>query len=242
MTREAQSWWVVPTVRPDPTVRLFCFPYSGSGASIYRAWERELPGDVELCAVQLPGREERIDEAAVGTMDALVAAIADNLAPDLDRPFAFYGHSFGGFLAFEVARLLRRRGAPMPRQLLIGAAAAPSQRTEDKLRAARPEMLRALPEQVRNDAELMALATAIFQADFAALQSWRYRDEEPLPCPITVYAGADDPYCTIAEAEAWRGLAGGEFAVEVLPAGHFFLHDHRDRLLALVASKLAQIQ
>src|ERR1700761_5579544 len=103
--------WIVRKPLPAARLRLFCFPFSGGGAGAFRGWGDALPG-VEVCAVQPPGRESRMREPAISQMEPLVSQIVPVIRPLLDMPFAFFGHSLGASVAFDVARRLRRERAP----------------------------------------------------------------------------------------------------------------------------------
>src|SRR5580765_133219 len=102
-----------------PRLRLFALPFAGGGASTFRQWPEGLPADIECCAVQLPGRETRYKEPGFVRMANLVAALAESLAPEFDRPFALFGHSMGALVAFELARELRRRRMRLPDVLFV---------------------------------------------------------------------------------------------------------------------------
>src|SRR5437763_149373 len=107
-------WLAVPKLNPRASLRLFCFPYAGGGASIFHRWSRSLPQSVDVCAVQYPGREHRWKEPPVTRLSDLVQALRQALAPYMDKPFVLYGHSMGGLVGFELARLLRKEGGPQP--------------------------------------------------------------------------------------------------------------------------------
>nr|MBA3949306.1 thioesterase [Acidobacteriota bacterium] len=106
------KWITCPSPRPRATLRLFCLPFAGGGASTYRLWAGSLPASIEVCPIQPPGREDRYAEPAFTSIAALSRALADELGPYLDTPFAIFGHSMGALVAFETARALRRAGAP----------------------------------------------------------------------------------------------------------------------------------
>jgi len=114
-------------VKPNPraAIRLFCFPYAGGGATIFRTWQSGLPSEVEVCPVQLPGRGRRLTEAAYTNVHTLVQGLAQGLFPFLDKPFAFFGHSMGATISFELARYLRREHHLMPRHLFNSGRRAP---------------------------------------------------------------------------------------------------------------------
>lgn len=124
---ERKSPWVVAFRRDVPVERrLFCFPYAGGGASIFRRFPESLPPGVEVCAVQLPGREDRYVEPAFSRLPAAVAALAGALHAHLQPPFAFFGHSMGALLAFELTRLLAvAPDAPQPDHLFVSGRRAP---------------------------------------------------------------------------------------------------------------------
>ena len=114
-----------PGQPPAPAIRLFCFPYAGAGASIYRDWRLPSEAGVQVLAVQPPGRENRREVPPLRRIEPMLDACARELAPLADRPFAFFGHSMGALVAFELTRLLRRRGSPLPAHLFLSAHRAP---------------------------------------------------------------------------------------------------------------------
>src|SRR5688572_14506142 len=91
-------WWVSPRANPKARLRLFCFPYAGGGASVFRDWPGELPGDVEVWCAALPGRGARLRDAPVDSILRLVPPMARAMMPYLDRPFVLFGHSMGALI------------------------------------------------------------------------------------------------------------------------------------------------
>ena len=134
-----RSWFAFQAPRPDARLRLFCLPYAGGGASFYRPWIERLAPDVHVHPVQLPGREARLREHAFERIEPLIASLADVLGAHLDRPFALFGHSMGALIAFELARELRRRQAPVPVRLLVSGHPAPQLPRSESTRHALPE-------------------------------------------------------------------------------------------------------
>ena len=121
------AWLIWPHPRTQPALRLFCFSYAGGGATVFRPWMRQMSSDIEVGAIQLPGREIRLRERPFVRLDSLVEALVPILQPWLDQPFAFFGHSMGALIGFELARLLRRKNLPLPRMLIASAYCAPNQ-------------------------------------------------------------------------------------------------------------------
>jgi medium-chain acyl-[acyl-carrier-protein] hydrolase len=206
-----------------------------------------LPGSVEVCAVQLPGRESRLREPAHQRVAPLVAELCEALGPELAAPFAFFGHSMGALVAFELTRALRRQGRPGPVLLAASGRHAPHLDSRRRPIHELPEAefrgeIRALggtPHAVLEHEELMGLFSPLLRADFTLLETHRHAVEPPLDLPIVAVAGWDDPWVNRDELEAWRALTTAPVAVHQLPGTHFYLQTARDELLALLSEALA---
>jgi surfactin synthase thioesterase subunit len=247
LTTSAKSPWILrPRPRPEARLRLFCFPYAGGGASAFRGWPAALPAEIETLAVQPPGREGRFREAAHRSLPELVAATAEGLAPFLDVPFAFFGHSLGALVGFELARLLRRRGLG-PQRLLVSACRAP-QRPDphpplrgladaDFVREVR-RRYDAIPEEIAANAEMLDLLLPTLRADFESFETYDYAALPPLACPISCFGGTGDHFATQAELQDWRAQTAGAFQLRLYDGGHFFAQQHEAALLADVAADL----
>jgi medium-chain acyl-[acyl-carrier-protein] hydrolase len=240
------GWAMFPGRNPNARLRLFCFPYAGGGATIYSPWARILPPEVEVVAVQPPGREARIGEKPYGDLAQLVEAMHPELLPHMDRPFAFYGHSNGGLMAFELARTLRRTGGPMPLHLFVGGRPAPQMDVEEEQIHALPhdEFLAALrryagtPEEILQNAEIMELIEPLLRADFSLGETYDYVPEPPLDLPISSYGGERDDEVTYEEVEGWREQTSREFHLQMFPGDHFFINGNRAEVLQQITREL----
>jgi len=241
-------WIVRPRPNPGAALRLVCFSYGGAGASAFRTWPTALPGDVELLAIELPGRETRSREPRFERLGPLVTALTDAVAPRIARPFAIYGHSLGSLVGFGFARELRRRGLPGPCHLFMSGRRAP-QLPERAALATLPddELLVALrrmggiPDVVFAEPDLIAWYLPIIRADIAISEAEVIADDAPLDCPITAFGGLTDELATPAEIAAWRSQTSAAFDHEVFPGGHFFLQTARDEFLGSLARRLSRI-
>ena len=240
------SWLGKSEFSTSAKIRLFCFPYAGGGASTYRSWESQLPPEIEVCPIQLPGRENRISEAPFTQLTELVEALADVLKPVLDKPFAFYGHSMGGLLAFEVAKCLRDRFGLLPIHLFIGATIAPQLPNPfPSLDLSSPlnltSFLRRLgtSSKVLQNTELKEALLPTMQADFLALESYIYKDNAPLDCPISAFTGSKDRFVSQEDMAAWNTQTLGGFHLESVAGSHLFLESDREQVLQTISRKLA---
>jgi medium-chain acyl-[acyl-carrier-protein] hydrolase len=233
--------------RPHARRRLFCFPYAGGAASVYRTWSEELPEAIEVCAVQLPGREERISEAPFVDLAPLIAALLPALLPTLTLPFAFFGHSLGALIAFELASALRRAGHPLPFHLFVAAHPAPHRPHDDTPIHDLPEpefvaelrRLNGTPDALLQQPELLALLLPALRADFAIYERYQYTPEAPLPCLISAFGGLRDLEVSRDDLAAWRDQTSGPFTLRMFPGDHFFPYSDRALLLRTIARELA---
>lgn len=241
--------WIRRTKRVEPAgVTLFCLPFAGGGASAFRDWADGLPASVEVCPVHLPGREARFGEPAISDIDELVDPLVNGLTPHLDGPFALFGHSMGGLIAFEVADRLRRRGQA-PAWLFPSGTRAPHvpRRTEprhvlpdDRFLVAVREMNGTPPALLENP-EILELMLPTLRGDFRLAETYRYRPRPPLECPVAAFGGRDDPDVPLEDVEAWRQQTAGRFELHMLPGDHFFIAPSRGELLRLIGERLLKV-
>ena len=248
MTAEAE-WLIFSPSRGRARLRLYCLPHAGGGAAVYAAWANLLPPDVELCRVQLPCRENRRREAPFIAMTPLIEALAEELRPHLNLPFAFFGHSMGALIAFELARQLRRGGGLLPAQLFVSGRWAPHWPNPDPALAhlPDPEFIAALrvrynniPDIVANDPDLLAIYVPLLRADVTLLDTYVYTPDRALDCPIIALGGADDARVPRASLEAWQEHSTQSGLVQQFPGGHFYLQSGRPALLNVLAQELAR--
>jgi medium-chain acyl-[acyl-carrier-protein] hydrolase len=222
----------------SPLLRVFCFPFAGGSAAVYGEWSRLLPPYVKVVPIEYPGHGRRFAQSPLAAVDQIAQVHAGELLADLDEgPYALFGHSMGAVVAFELARELRRRGAPLPVKIYASATLAPcspeheargedvSAMTDDEVRDRLIE-LGGTPQEILDNADLMELMLPIVRADMAACEDYVYRPETPLPCPITALGGVDDDTFEQSELTRWGEVTSKSFEVVTLPGGHFFLRTH----------------
>lgn len=238
--------WLRHYGRPNTgRIRLFCFHYAGGNAAMFRTWPALLPADIEPVAIQLPGRDDRHAEPPYEEMDPLVADLVEVLAPLLDRPFACYGFSMGARVALALTHALRDRGLPAPAALFVASSAAPALRLpvrgwaeSDEGLVAYLRELGGTPAPVFDHPELLELFLPTVRADLRVVGTCPTPDRPPLTTPVRAFAGADDREAPPARMLPWRVETSAEFALTVVPGGHFFTEDGMRQVLSTTASDL----
>ena len=244
------QWIVCSQPRPAARGRLICFPYAGGGASAFKDWSGDVPEDIELCIVQLPGREERMHEPLIKDMKKLVEQICSALQDYSDLPFAFFGHSMGAVVCYEVARRLRAKGAAMPESMFVSARAAPHLEAasealrfldNDKFIDRLHGLYGAVPESIRKSTELQDVFLPILRADVEVLETYDYVAEEPLNCPLTAFGGSEDPAITAIMLEGWSKLTSAEFVQHEFSGAHFYIHEQRELVLTAMVETMRKV-
>jgi medium-chain acyl-[acyl-carrier-protein] hydrolase len=235
--------WFTPYHPRTPRMRLFCFPSAGKGAAGYTNWRWLFPETVEVLPAKLPGREGRFREEPFTRFPELVEQLAAHVEPLLDVPFAVFGHSLGALVAFELARLLRGRGKPLPRLLLVAARPAPHLRTTTPIwHLPRDQFLSAIQDrygefdrEIKDHPEILDRFEPILRADFTLFDNYVYGEQAPLDCPIHAYGGSRDAMTSAPLLQAWGRHTVAGCACRIFPGNHFFFEKDRTVLEQLVA-------
>ncbi|RNL83724.1 alpha/beta fold hydrolase [Sinomicrobium pectinilyticum] len=237
------DWLVISRPRPESRYRLFCFHDAGGDSSLFRGWEHLLGTDIELVAVELPGRGTRLTENAYTDIHRLVTDIISELLPILDKPFLFFGHSMGGLLAFEIARELRNLHYNLPEKLILSGMPGPvnyfprevmSTFNDTELTGIFPHL-----EKIRHqDKELFQLLIKRLRDDLLLLNRYRYVPKQKLPVPLITIHGKEDQRVNREQVEEWRFETSQPVKVISRPGGHRYLENDRLYLTAMIAEEV----
>ncbi|WP_243726870.1 thioesterase II family protein [Actinocrispum wychmicini] len=229
----------------DSVARVICFPHAGGSASYYFRMSRALAPEVEVLAVQYPGRQDRHAEQMIDSIPELTGRIVDALGEYDDRPFAFFGHSMGALVAYEVARTLQGRGGTLPRCLFVSGRQAPSVPHRGKTHATDDagllEELRRIggtDPRFLDEPDLAAAIVRVTRNDYRAVDRYRWAPGPPLECPVTALTGANDPQAAVDEVAVWREFTSVGFDLRVFPGGHFYLDACRAGVAGAVSDAL----
>jgi surfactin synthase thioesterase subunit len=229
---------------PTAPVQLLCFPHAGGVAGFYGPLAAALAPEVDVLAVQYPGRQDRFQERLVDSVTELADGIAEAARPLLHRPTAFFGHSMGAAVAYEVALRLEA-GAHTLRTLFVSGQRTPSADRDNGIHAlpddrlaAELRRLGATDPDILAHRELLDVLLPTVRADYRAIETYRRADEPPLDCPVVALTGTADPYVTVPEAAGWAGLTRRDFEFHALSGEHFYLDAQRDRVCEILRRRL----
>lgn len=244
-----QTWVGRPAPRAEARLRLFCLPYAGGGSIAYRPWTELLPADIELCLVQLPGREMRMRETPYTSLAELASDLGAKLAPLLDRPYALFGHSMGALTAYALTRTLQEQGMAPPLHLFASGRRAPQipereapihQLADGAFIAALVHRYNGIPQTFLQHVDILRLFLPTLRADLTLIETYQYVEEARLDLPITAFGGWEDARATQVDLAAWRDLTSGQFKQRMFPGGHFFIQSGREALVEEIVRGLAE--
>jgi surfactin synthase thioesterase subunit len=226
-----------------------CFPHAGGAASYYLPLSQLLTPRIEVLAVQYPGRQDRRREQCIDDIHRLADRIVSALNRGTYGPYAFFGHSLGAILGFEVVRRLEQQTDGGPIRLFASGRRAPSSQREERENSVHLRTDAGIISELRSmggtdqrfldDEELRAMILPVTRADYRAIERYVHTPGPPLNCPITAFVGDQDPNTTIDEAAAWAQCTAGEFDLRLFPGGHFFLDEHRAGVAQTISAALS---
>lgn len=223
---------------------MLCFPHAGGSASFFYRMSAALHPEVEVWAVQYPGRQDRLREPLIDDIGRLADGVFGALREYLPTVPVFFGHSMGSAVAFEVARRMEQLGVSVPR-LVVSGRRAPSlwrndnvhQRGDAELLAEVQE-LSGTPLELLTDAELRRAYLPVIRNDYRAIETYTAAQDLAVRCPITMFVGDRDPRVTLDEAEAWHRHTSAGFQLHVFPGGHFYLTERPAETVACLRDVL----
>ncbi|MEH1097948.1 alpha/beta fold hydrolase [Micromonospora sp. CPCC 205561] len=221
----------------EAPTRLLCLPHAGGAASYFLGMAKALAPEVDVLAVQYPGRQDRMREPGITSVHEMADRLVAALLPLVDRPLAVFGHSLGAMIGFEVAMRLREAGKT-PTGLFVSGRRAPHRRKLDRIHLrddagliAEVRALAGTDDAVFDDEEVLRMVLPAIRSDFTAAETYVYRPGPRLACPIVALVGDEDPRVTADEARAWQEHTDDTFELAVYPGGHFYLNDNMPAVL-----------
>ncbi|WP_067824380.1 thioesterase II family protein [Nocardia inohanensis] len=229
----------------DARCRLLCFPHAGGAATFFAPFARELAPDIDAVAVQYPGRQERYREPLVAELAALVDGICGAMGRSTGVPTAFFGHSMGAIVAYEVAKQLDPLSADYPVALFASGRRGPSTYRDERVDTLPDSEIRrellllgGTGRVLLDDPDMAEAITRVFRNDYRAIGGYQDTEGPHLHCPVVALTGDDDPYASPAEVRAWRNHTRSDFTMHSFPGGHFYLADQVSEISDIIRGEL----
>lgn len=247
-TNSHTSPWLVRQGQGQPGGRtLIALPYAGGSCTAFRGWSAGLPTDVDVVAVQLPGRGGNLEHPAFTRIDPLITALAEEVRPLLGAGVTLFGHCMGAVVAFELARHLRDASGWEPRRIIVSAARGPRRPLDSERISHLPDeelvgqlrRMQGTPKELLDNRMLLSLMLPTVRADFGLCEQYRYRPGARLSCPISILGAREDRFSR-GDLKAWRHETTGPVDFEWMPGGHFYVHSHQARAMAAVAERMSK--
>ncbi|MHB2250559.1 thioesterase II family protein [Pseudomonas fitomaticsae] len=233
MSNSSSTRWLQRTVQPAAHSRLLCFPFGGGSASFYRDWQAMLGPQIEVCAIQLPGREARFGESFITDINDLLPPLVHATSDLFDLPLHLFGYSLGAGIAHKFASHCDTfyPNAQIFSLTACASSAAPTDRLRSSTMTDEQFMeyimgLGGLPEEVAENPGLRAIALRTLRSDFALSESINLADADPISIPVLAIGGDADPSVPISGLEAWSSKTTGNCFQQVFPGDHFFVRQN----------------
>ncbi|WP_161519935.1 thioesterase II family protein [Bacillus cereus] len=222
--------------------RMFCFPHAGGSSSFFHSWAEKLENiGIELVAIQLPGREKRINENLYLEMDKIISDLVDEIVKYTDKPFLFFGHSLGGMISYELCKELCKEDKPLPLHLIISSCRVPHltkvkksvhDLSDDEL-AEKLKILNGSPEFILKNKDFQELYFPMIRADFSIAESYHSNEFYRLPIDISCFLGDHD---TVSEADVlgWEEYTLKKFNYQLFNGDHFYLKENTEEIINYV--------
>ncbi|HYC29114.1 MAG TPA: alpha/beta fold hydrolase [Chitinophagaceae bacterium] len=227
------------------TINLYCLPFSGGSKYSYKAFSQYAPPFLNIIPLEIPGRGSRSGEELLTDIELTADDVFDQIKNGLDKPYAIYGHSMGGILAYLLARRIIDAGLDQPLHLFVTGCVAPSLKYRDLVDHTLPkeEFLQKIkdlggsPDSVLSNPALMEFFEPILRADFEAVATYKHIPAAPFSIPVSAVLG-DAENATIEEAMQWQKETTATVDVKTLPGNHFFIFEHPDYIIQMISRKL----
>lgn len=226
-------------------VKLFCFPFAGGSTYSYPFFQKYLPGFIEFIPLDIPGRGTRITEPLLYDLDAIAEDVFSRIRHQFTEPFAFFGHSMGTMIAYQLLNYLEKEGLPMPVHLFLSGRGGPNAEKENHQWHLLPSLefrkkifeLGGSPEEVLQDERLMQLIEPILRADFQAVELFRFDKIRKYSIPVTVMIGDEEAIST-EDILQWQRITDQEIKIRKFSGGHFFISEHAEEIVNTISKEL----
>lgn len=244
-----KSPWISSIRNDDVNYRLFCFPFAGAGSNVYRSWISDLSPEIDVCPIQLPGRENRMNEKAIDNVHDMASQIATEIEPYTDVPFAFFGHCIGALIAYELVVTMQKLNMNTPDHIYLSAFRSPEYtnpnrelyQLDDAEFKSEIKEYGGFSDYILNNDEIMKTIMPMLRADFALHENYRYPGNESVECPISLLCGDQDHIVKKEHMQNWSNVSNHDVNLTMISGGHFFINERKEDILNLIRTRANQL-
>jgi surfactin synthase thioesterase subunit len=235
--------------KKEPSLRIFMFPYAGSGPFTFAHWPKYIDNQIELLCLNLPARGTRLAEAPYTQMHQIIENSRDEIDALLDKPFIFIGYSLGAKIAYELMSDLYKRNQPLPVHWIAIASqpphmprrSAPIHQLDDKDFICALKKYAGTPEEILSNHEWMELLLPSLKGDFSILENTQPAPKTTWPIPISILGGQYDQQIDSSDLTKWSELFPNVNLYKLFPGNHFFIREFENELLSVI-NDIAQLE
>lgn len=223
-------------------IKLFCFPYAGGTSAIYAKWRRYISKNINLCPIELAGRGQRYEAPLYNTLNEVIEDVYSIIKNDIDDNYAFFGHSMGCLVAYELAHKIRKLGKNSPYHIFFSGKSAPHSEKVSRNIYNLPDeefkseilSLGGTPKEILEQQELLDIFLPILRADFKVNDTYKYIEpDKKLDCNITVINGKEDDM-SLSDIVGWKQHTSGDCKIYMMDGGHFYLNDKYEDIIKII--------
>jgi medium-chain acyl-[acyl-carrier-protein] hydrolase len=239
-------------IKFDSKLKLVCLPYAGGSSTIYSNWKNYLHPRIELNPIELAGRGKRFSEPFYHNFSDAVDDVYRLIKDDIDySPYAFFGHSMGSILAFELANKIRGLKHQEPIHLFLSGRYPPHLRKEREILHKLPdnefgeEILKkgGTPKEFFSNVELVSVLLPVIKADYRILETYEYFPNNfKFEYDISVFGGQSDIDIPLSDLNEWRLYTNKECKIYEFRGGHFFIHEEKENIVKIINHTLINIE
>lgn len=235
-----------PHKKTEDIIQLFCFPYAGASASIFKSWQSFLPKHIEVVGIQYPGHGNRISEKPYSSSIDIVNELLNNIFNAQTKPFALFGHSMGAMIAFDLAKRLVTSSEQKPIHLFISGLAPPQLRKTKSFIKNRTrnelinfiEQLGGTHSEILSHKELMDIILPALKSDFQIADNWFVEDTFDLSIPLTILGGDTDNEIPEDSLIYWSAYTTKKTTIKIYSGNHFFINSNKYQILNDIYTQL----
>lgn len=229
-------------------VKLFCFPFSGGSSAIYLSLFKRISPQIEILPVELPGRSKRFSEKPLECLESAALDLYQGISDNLDNSYAFFGHSLGCLLIYELMQIIARNNRECPIHIFLSGGIPPHFKGKTDLHTYSDqefltEIIRmgGIPESIVENKEFLNFFLPLIRSDYKMYETYTAKaDFFKFPCAITALSGTKDYLANFESSKNWSLYTMKSCSHKLFEGDHFFIKSHSEEVGQLIEKVLTE--